>query len=257
MPAAGVLLMKSNPTEPRPGEGLDQISTVWSDVRDPQHVVMRYAPAILAYLTMLLKNPTDAEDVAQDFLLRVIKDGIVHARKDRGRFRDYLKRAVRNAAITHLRKKRRPSALETTLALQAGRESVADEADRRWLADWQQCLLDRAWTVIEQHQKDTPGNLFHTVLQVAVENTAEDSESLAARLSVQIGRPVRADAFRKQLSRARHLFASALLDELSRTLDDSTPERIEEELVTLGLMPYVRDFLPPDWRTRGTLRNPE
>jgi hypothetical protein len=36
----------------------------------------------------------------------------------------------------------------------------------------------------------------------------------------------------------------------------SRPERIEEELIEVGLMEYVQDFLPPDWRSRTWAGHP-
>jgi RNA polymerase sigma factor (sigma-70 family) len=236
--------------------GLDQISTRWSTVHDPDQVVLRYAPAIQAYLKSLLKNQADAEDVAQDFLLHVMKNGLVRARPDRGRFRDYLKRAVRNAALTFLRRKRNTGD-QTILQHLAVHSTAESQADRQWLAEWHRCVMEKAWLALEQHQQQVAGNLFFTVLRTAVDHADEDSEALAARVSELAGRPLRADAFRKQLSRARHMFATLLLDEVAQTLDHATPDRIEEELIAVGLMPYVRDFLPPDWRTRGVLRSPE
>jgi hypothetical protein len=54
---------------------------------------------------------------------------------------------------------------------------------------------------------------------------------------------LRPDAFRKQLSRARPFFADLLRQEVAQTLDDATPEMVEEELIETGLMPYLRDLL--------------
>jgi hypothetical protein len=36
-------------------------------------------------------------------------------------------------------------------------------------------------------------------------------------------------------------------------LADPSPDRVTEELAALGLLEYVRDFLPPDWSARGKL----
>ena len=71
----------------------------------------------------------------------------------------------------------------------------------------------------------------------------DDSEQQAARLSQATGKTFRADAARQQLRRARARFAELLLEEIARTLDQPTPERVQEELIELGLMDYVRDFL--------------
>src|SRR5437868_3489921 len=85
--------------------GLEEISTHWPLIRDPVQFMMRYAPAIRKYLEALLHNTHDAEDVTQDFLIRGLLLGFVRTENLRGRFRHYLKRAVRNAALNHLQRK--------------------------------------------------------------------------------------------------------------------------------------------------------
>jgi hypothetical protein len=37
---------------------------------------------------------------------------------------------------------------------------------------------------------------------------------------------------------------------VAQTLAEPTPACVEEELIEVGLMPYIRDFLPDVWRTR-------
>lgn len=71
------------------------------------------------------------------------------------------------------------------------------------------------------------------------------------------GRTIRPEAFRKQVSRARRLFAEPIVAETSRTLGDPTPLKVEDELIDIGVMKYVRPYLPGDWRTSGKLTDPE
>lgn len=240
---------EQSPSNPTPKSFLDQISTRWSSVNDPFQFVLRYSLAIRNYVGAIIKNQHDADEVTQDFLMRVVRLGFPGARPDRGRFRDYLKTAVRNAALKHLRRQKNTLYDESLL------DQVADEdvptADQAWTADWQRCLLGRVWSALERYQMRHPGNLFHTVLRLSVDHPQEDSEKLAARVSAQSGRSLRADAFRKQVSRARRHFAELLLREIKQTVENPTPENIHEELVELGLLGYVRDFLPPDWLSRG------
>jgi hypothetical protein len=225
----------------QPALALDQISTHWSAINDPGSFTLRYAPAIRAYLMALLGDAHEADEAAQEFLVRVVEQGFPKANPEHGRFRDYLKVAVRNAALSRLRRKR-PAPLDERVVEGLGSEG----SEARWLSDWQRCLLDRAWRALESHQRQSPGNLFFTVLRVSVEHPDEDSAALAARVSALAGRDVRADAFRKQVSRARRLFAEFLLEEVSRTLSDTSPARVEEEMIEIGLWPYIRDFLPDD-----------
>lgn len=238
-----------------PESRLDQISTRWHVVRDPAQFLLRYGMAVRRYLGALLKNPDDVDEVLQDFLARGIERGFVRTEALRGRFRDYLKATVRNAALSHLRK-HKPVQGELAL-LELAAPDAEPGADRQWEAEWRKCVLERAWQGLESHERRAPGNLHHTVLRLTVEHPDEDSKGLAERASQLAGKPLRADAFRKQVSRARRLFAELLITEVGQTLDEATPEQVEEELADLGLMEYVKDFLPPDWRTRGQLAEEE
>lgn len=220
---------------------LEQISTRWTCVHDPSQFVLRYASAIRNYMGAIIRNQHDAEEAAQDFLLRAVRKGFHAASPDRGRFRDYLKAAVRHAAFKHLR--RRPE-----VPLGGAVDQAVHHADQDWNADWRRCLLQRVWRSLERHQAEAPANLCHTVLRLAVDFPEADSCTLAGRAAALSGRPLRPDAFRKQLSRARRLFAQFLLDDIKQTVESPTAEFVEEELAELGLMPYVRDYLPDDWR---------
>jgi hypothetical protein len=237
---------------PQPDEptclSLDRISTQWSMINDPGKFLVRYAPAIRSYLQALLRNAHDAEEVEQDFLVRVVQNGFVRASPDRGRFRDYLKTAVRNAALTRLRRKKEAAVGDFALLGLAAADDTIPGTDEQWLADWRRCLLDRAWRALDSHQHRTPGNLFHTVLRAAVDHAEEDSRQLAARVNAQTGREISAEAYRKQLSRARRVFAELLVEEVAQTLEESAAAAVEAELIETGLMSYIRDFLPAAWR---------
>ena len=226
-----------------PAPGLDEISTRWPLIRDPAQFVMRYAPAIRKYLEALLHNSHDAEDVVQDFLIKGLLRGFVRTENLRGRFRHYLKRAVRNAAINHMRHQsaHRTESLSEAPSLDPHDHDPA--ADRQWLAEWRGCLLDRTLQALDHYQRQTPGNLFHTAVRLTFDYPDESADELANRAGVQVGRSVRGEAFRKQLSRARRKFAELLRDEVQQTLERPTAEHVMEELAELGLLAHVQDYL--------------
>src|SRR4051812_38713500 len=85
---------------------LEQISTLWPQVSDPGRFVLRYAPAIRRYLGAIIQDPHLLDDVLQDFLVHMVQHRFAPEQLSRGRFRDYLKSCVRNAALTALRKRR-------------------------------------------------------------------------------------------------------------------------------------------------------
>ena len=229
-----------NPQDREVKRRLDEISTRWGQLGDPVQFLFRYGPAIRQYLSALLKNPEDVEEISQDILTRVVRDGFAGATPEKGRFRGYLKTAVRNAALTLLRKKAPTQPGDSAMEMIAAADA---EADRAWLADWQRCMLNRAWRSIENHQRRTKGNLFALVLRLTMERPEAGSEDLAEEASRQAGRTLNAAAFRKQVSRARQMFAGLLVEEVRRTLETPTDEAVRDELIEVGLMPYVRGFV--------------
>ncbi|MCX7420020.1 MAG: sigma-70 family RNA polymerase sigma factor [Planctomycetia bacterium] len=223
-----------------PKSVLEQISTCWPMISNPVQFVMRYARAIQKYVAAIVRDPHDAEEVAQDFLVRVFDKSFCPENVSRGRFRDYLKSAVRYVAISHLRKRR---AVELSEEMLASIIQPDSDADLAWTHEWQSCVLERAWQSLELYQQQTKDNGFYSVLRLHTDHPQKSSEELATQFAEQLGRPLRADAFRQQLRRARKHFAKLIVAEVRQTLQNPTAQTVEKELVDLLLMPYVREFL--------------
>lgn len=238
--------MSDTPNGPRLGE----ISTHWSGVHDAGQFAMRYATAVRAYLVRLLSDPNDADEVAQEFFLQVTRHGFARASADRGRFRNYLIVAIKNAARKHMRREDRMQALPDEVP-----DSMPDSFDAAALAEWRRCIIDRAMRQLFHHERQTPGNLFHTVLKVRGEMPDADSKDQAARASVLAGRPVSPVAYRKQVSRALRAFAWLVVCEVADTVEPRTAALVEEELRESGLFALIEEFLPYDWRDRPFVPN--
>jgi len=89
------------------------------------------------------------------------------------------------------------------------------------------------------------------LLRLRIDYPDDTSEQLAERLSRQLGKPVRPDALRQKLRRARLEFVDRLLAEVGNALADPNPDKIEDELAALGLLEFVRGLLPAN-RRHGT-----
>jgi hypothetical protein len=227
-----------DPLAPQPR--FDQISTQLHLLRCPNGLVLRYRKAIRQYLGALLRDEHDADDVAQSLVQDMLQGKFTRWDSARGRFRDYLKKAVRNAALAFLRKKKRhPDA-----TLHEASRCSHETPEAVWAVGWRNALLEAALNALRDYQEKHPGNVFYTVLRLRILGPREHSEQLAARLAAQTGRPFTADNVRKQFERARRLFAGLLLREVKSLMPDSGPEQIQEELLDLGLSAYLRDFLP-------------
>jgi RNA polymerase sigma factor (sigma-70 family) len=259
--------MNKRPEDPSaPETRLDQIATNWSLLRLAHQdsvsragparnaLVLRYSGAIRKFMGVLVREEQDADEVAQELLVRLLRGDFARAAPERGRFRDYLAVSARNLARAYGARKSRQAGKDLDVSNVPDREPEPLPADDALTAAWRQSVLDMAWAALEEYQRTHRGSVSWTLLRLRAEHPDDDSARLAERLSEAAGRRFRPEAMRQQLRRARLRFAQFLLEEIARSLDDPTPERVEEELVEVGLMEYVRDFLPPDWRTRGELR---
>jgi RNA polymerase sigma-70 factor (ECF subfamily) len=179
--------------------------------------------------------------VTHDVVVRLLGGDFAGADPARGRFRDLLKTAIRNMVRNRWARQKRARTVDVDPA-GIPAEPEADDEDR-WLAQWRTSVLDLAWKALEEQDRSRPGSASYALLRLRTEHPDDSSEQLAARFSRAAGRTVRADAVRQKLRRARLQFADLLIEEISKGLHDPSPEKIEDELVALGLIDLVRDLL--------------
>jgi RNA polymerase sigma factor (sigma-70 family) len=226
-----------------------QSATAAGDARDI--LVMRYQSAIRRYIGALVHNEQEADDITQDVLIRLLKGDFAGADPCRGRFRDLLKVAIRNMVRNTWNREKVRRAVNVDVAEVAEVVNGHDDEDEsRWLAEWRHSVVSLTWTALERDERLHPAGMVHTILRLRTDYPDESSDQLAERLSVAVGQTVRPDAARQKLRRARLQFVDLLLTEVANGLDQPDPERIEEELIELGLMEMVRKYLPADWKER-------
>ncbi|CAN5198620.1 hypothetical protein BH11PLA2_BH11PLA2_47920 [soil metagenome] len=212
-----------------------------------QALVLRYARAIRRYVGGIVTKSDDADELAQDVIMRLMKGDFAGADQARGRFRDLLKTAVRNMVRNHWAKSNRRRTAD------ADPDHAADTSDPAWDHEWQANVLDHAWAALREAERQNPVVPSYTLLRLRTEFPDAPSEELAEKLAARTGTTVRSDACRQMLRRARLRFSEALVTEIGIGLADPSPTRVAEELASLGLLDYVKDFLPSDWAVRGEL----
>ena len=200
--------------------------------------------AIVTYLQALLPDADDVEEASQEVMAQFIDRGLDMASPQKGRFRDYLKVAVRNAAITHQRRERRGNAQRQPIETLP--DPISPDQDQLWLGSWRECLLGKAWRVLEDYQQGRTHNQYHAIMKLSVDFPGETSEGLADRLAQSTGVRIAPTAYRQQLSRARKMFAGALIQIVRDSLPESAKSRDEliAELQELGLWVYVHRYFP-------------
>jgi RNA polymerase sigma factor (sigma-70 family) len=233
---------------------LSQMSTQWtmvfqahSGTPDEAHIaasqlMCRYAGAVHRYLLKALKDPDAADELDQEFALRFLRGDFRNSDPNRGRFRDYVKRAVQNLINDHYRRKRPVSSLDS----QTIEPAVADRGlvafEQEFIESWRKDLLERAWTALADLEKST-GQPYHTVLRSKVSHPDLPSSQLAGQLATRLKKPFTAGAVRQTLARSRRKYVDYLLTEVKASLDHPTQDNLEQELSDLNLLHYCRPFM--------------
>lgn len=225
---------------------LNQIGTRWSLVerairddgtyggRARQELLDRYSGAVWRYLTVATQHESDAEELFQEFALRLIRGDFHRASPDRGQFRNYLKSIVVNLIRDQQRQRaRRPRSLEQLDPIAEAALEPIDDLDERFVLSWRAELLHLTWNALEQCNN----TLFHALrIQSRIPNasSAEKAELLAKATASSCD----ANRFRVTLCRARKRFANLLLHEVGLTLTPASDEAIQAELKRLRLAAY-------------------
>jgi RNA polymerase sigma-70 factor (ECF subfamily) len=228
------------------GEHLSGQSTPWELLRQARDVLPavqqaartalldRYGPLIRRYLGGAFRGRADQaeaiDECLQRFGVRLCEGAFDAVNPQRGRFRDYLKRSLRNLIVDYFRE-HAPSASAELSDVPAPDDGEYDEMHRLH-------LVQRALTALER-QSSALGQQCHTVLRLRMAQPDWSMEQLAAALS-RDGESRTANWVKQQLFRGRERLCVLLRDEVASELESASPEDIEEELAALRLLEYCR-----------------
>jgi RNA polymerase sigma factor (sigma-70 family) len=234
---------------------LSQIKTLWSMVEQAhgpdaeaataarQRLLQRYGGAVKRYLLGALRDPEAAEELTQEFALRLLDGKYRGADPERGRFRIFVKGVLAHVIADHYRRQQvqpRPLPLDVEESQRPGRDPA--DPDPLFIDSWREAVLGRAWEALAEVEAQT-GQTFYTVLRFRADRPELRSTQMAEQLTVQLGKPVSAAGVRQTLHRARDRFADLLLDEVVQTLGRSAEEDLEQELIELNLLKYCQSAL--------------
>ncbi len=236
--------------EPR----LSELSTQWTMLFQAHHgtpeqvddalrlMMLRYSGAVHRYLLKTVGDPEEVKELDQEFALRFLKGNFLKYNPDFGRFRDYVKGAVRNLMIDYHRRKGKVRRLDTDMEVAIVGAKGLEDLDQEIIDAWRDDLLDRAWDALGDFERRT-GQPYHTVLRYRVSHPKDTSAQMAEKLSPRLGRTISAGAFRQLLQRAREKWAGSLIDEVKVSLKQPTRENVEEELADLRLLHLCKPVL--------------
>jgi RNA polymerase sigma-70 factor (ECF subfamily) len=231
---------------------LSQIPTLWTlvlrgvggsgaaEVGAQRALLERYGKAVHRYLLACVRNADTADELFQEFALRLLNGNLRRANPDRGRFRDFVKGVLFHLVEKHRRREtQHPRQLPAHFPDPASEPPSFSDLDREFLVRWREGLLARTWEALAEVERQS-GQLFCTVLSLRRDYPDLHSPDLARLLSTKVGRPFTAPGFRKALERARKKFDQLLCQEVVQTLADPTMDELLDELEELGLLRYCR-----------------
>src|SRR5215475_1632186 len=136
-----------------PNQRLSLISTLWSLVCRANHasteeakaarqqLLERYGSAVRRYLRKLLHDPDAADEVFQEFALRLVRGDLRGADPERGRFRNFVKGTLFHLIADYRKQQRKwPGALPETAAALAA-DPADGEFDHQFVESWCDDLL--------------------------------------------------------------------------------------------------------------------
>jgi hypothetical protein len=208
-----------------------------------QDLALRYQRAIERFLRKVLRDDDAAADLTQDILVKLLR-GDFGRWEGRGRFRDYLKAAVRHAAIAHLKSSRKPDVTAVDAVPEAG-----DSLDDLWDVEWATEIKTLAWHSLQRYQlkhrrtRNQHGgspNVFYTLLRLRLKYPRDKIPQLTQRLVEKTGRSFTQANVRQQLARARRKLVEFLKREVVTGLPPDGSAAIDLELLAHNLAEYVR-----------------
>jgi RNA polymerase sigma-70 factor (ECF subfamily) len=233
---------------------LSQMSTQWtmviqahSGAPDEAHVaatrlMCRYAGSVHRYLLKALKDSDAADELDQEFAVRFLRGDFRNCDPERGRFRDYVKRAVQNLIADYYRRKRPTVPLDASAPEPVAGDDPVAEFEQAFIESWRKDLLERAWNALAELERTT-GQPYHTILRSKVSHPDVPSAQRAGQLATALNKPFTAGSVRQVLQRSRQKYVDYLVAEVRASLRHPTREDLEQELSDLNLLHYCRPFM--------------
>lgn len=201
-------------------------------------LLKRYGGAIRRYLLACVRQPDIADELYQEFAIKLIQGGLKGADPDKGRFRHYLKGVLFHLlADQHQKNKRHPVGWISQLAEPSASDPSVLQEDAAFLEHWRADILANAWDALKSEEA-VHGQPWHTVLGHRRDHPDQRSEDMATALSSQLGKSLSASGVRQTLHRARERFAEIVLDQVMHSLKHATVDELHAELVDLRLIQY-------------------
>ncbi len=197
-----------------------------------QELCAAYHGPLLAFARRIEFDPQRADDLVQGFLIRILEQKVVDkADRAQGRFRTFLRQALRNHALNlHRAEKAEKRGGKATFVEPAEGEiaSEALAADRLYDRAWARALVDRALARLRDERRSRSGNpgVFE-----ALADRLEGDDDGATLLEVASKLGMSEVAVKVSLFRLRRRYFDLVRAEVGATVE--RPEDVDPELCSL------------------------
>ncbi len=209
-----------------------------------QKLFERYANAVHRYACVVLGDQNLADDVLQDFALKVLRGDFSHASPSKGKFRHYLKTALRHMIQRHQTQRAGAPVMFPENydgpAVDAPPMAEQEEEDRVF---WRNEFINRAWERLVAEERHRNHDIPYDILLKYRYRHKPSSAEAAAYFSRKLGRPISLGKIRGARHEARQFLKKALMEEVAHTLEVPSMENIREELMDLGLHRWLDDHI--------------
>ena len=209
-----------------------------------QLLLERYGGAIQRYLLAAVRDEHVADELFQEFAVKLVKGDFKKADPEIGKFRSYVKTSLFRLVASYYRKNsaRKERNLDQLPDVDSKAQEIGSREDEEFLLVWRDGILAKAWSGLETAEANG-GPPYYTILRLRIENPAASSPELSELISNSVGKQVTSGNARVQIHRAREKFAHSLFETIADSLEKPTREAVEAELIEVRLIEYCRDAL--------------
>ena len=244
--------------KPDPNSHLSRILTNPSVLKNPASFFDVYQVPVRKFFLCLCNSANEADEQFQEFALKFLSGAFDSFKPERGRFRDYLKAALRNQG-----KRSFQSGGKISLMLHEQLDTADPESQEPIelaLKEFDAIEGEQIKKLVDDDMRadeETGRNQFHSLLTFAVSyqknRLSEYAESggrtkipvsaIAAFIQEKFGETVSLDTAKQRMHRAKAMYASKMIDEISVRVTDPSVAAVREAARELGLSLYIESEL--------------
>ena len=197
-----------------------------------QELCAAYHKPLLAFARVIERDPQRADDLVQGFLIRILEQKVIDkADQARGRFRAFLRQALRNHASNVRRAEKAVKRGGKASFVEPAFEEIASDtlaADRLYDRAWARALVNRALARLRDERRSRPDQ---RAIFEALGDRLEGHDDGATLLVVASKLGVSEVAVKVSLLRLRRRYFDLVRAEVGATVE--RPEDVEPELHSL------------------------